>query len=164
MLFLLLGVPFTCGYTKGMEPKVVAVSGGFDPLHIGHVRMLQEAKALGDRLVVIVNNDAWLTTKKGFVFMPEHERVEILRAIACVDDVVLTDHTHDDTDRSVVRALRQLRPHIFANGGDRKDEADVPESGVCKEFGIEMVFGIGYGGKIQSSSWLTDTKRTQTEL
>jgi D-beta-D-heptose 7-phosphate kinase/D-beta-D-heptose 1-phosphate adenosyltransferase len=134
---------------------VVAVSGGFDPIHFGHVRMLQEAKALGDKLVVILNNDNWLTDKKGKPFMSEAERKEILEAIKGVDRVVLTDHTLGDPDRSVCRALRETKPDIFANGGDRHPDGDpIPEVELCKELGIEMVYSVGHGGKVQSSSWL----------
>lgn len=133
---------------------VVAVSGGFDPLHIGHIRMFRKAKALGDTLVVILNNDNWLRTKKGYAFMPEKERAEIIRFLPFVDAVVLTDHKPSDPDTSVQRALEKLKPSIFANGGDRKKMADIPEAKVCKELGIKMVFNVGEGGKIQSSSWM----------
>lgn len=136
--------------------KTVAVSGGFDPIHIGHLRMFEEARKLGDRLVVIINNDNWLKTKKGFAFMPEEERAEIIKGFACVDDVYITKHTENDPDRSVCKALAELKPDIFANGGDRKDVRDIPEAAVCEEHGIEMIFGIGAGGKVQSSSWLTN--------
>jgi len=135
------------------EVKWVAVSGGFDPLHVGHVRMLEEARKLGDKLVVIVNNDNWLRNKKGFVFMPEAERAELIRAFSFVDKVVLTDHKPNDPDRSVVRALRKLRPAIFANGGDRFLK-NTPEAQVCDELDIETVFNVGQGGKVQSSSWM----------
>lgn len=137
--------------------KVVAISGGFDPVHIGHVRYIQESRALGDKLVVILNNDNWLTNKKGFVFMPEAERKEILEAMTGVDEVVITDHILGDEDRSVVRALRALKPHIFANGGDRgPDGVPVPEAVACDELGIEMVYNVGRGGKVQSSSALAE--------
>jgi cytidyltransferase-like protein len=99
--------------------KLVAVSGGFDPIHIGHVRMIREARALGDELVVILNNDNWLMAKKGFVFMPEAERQEIIEALEGVSKVVLTKHVENDPDRSVCEALREIHPDIFANGGDR---------------------------------------------
>lgn len=135
--------------------KVVAVSGGFDPIHIGHVRLFKEARDLGDSLVVILNNDAWLRAKKGFAFMPEAERAEIIREFPFVDTVIITGHAENDSDRSVARALRAIRPHIFANGGDRKAAADIPEAAVCEELGIKMVFNVGQGGKVQSSSWLT---------
>ena len=137
-------------------PKTVAVSGGFDPIHIGHVRMFKEARALSDRLVVILNNDNWLVTKKGFAFMPEAERAEIIREFPFVDEVVITSHVPSDPDRSVCRELAAIQPQIFANGGDRKHVADIPEAAVCAEYGIEMVFNVGFGGKVQSSSWLTE--------
>lgn len=143
------------------KKKVVMVSGGFDPIHIGHIRMFERAKALGDELVVVLNNDNWLRKKKQHVFMPERERKEILEALRVVDRVVLTKHEPDPKDMSVSRELREIQPDIFANGGDR-NEADAanPQSSLykdintCKEEGIEMVFNIGDGGKIQSSSWL----------
>ena len=142
------------------KPIVVAVSGGFDPLHIGHIRMFQEAKALGDELVVILNNDHWLRNKKGFVFMSETERKEIIESIRGVDRVIITDHKPND-ERSVCRTLRELRPDIFANGGDRKPYGDPPpEVPVCEELGIKMTYDVGTGGKVQSSSWLV-AKATQ---
>lgn len=132
---------------------MVAVSGGFDPVHVGHVRMFEAAKKLGDELVVILNNDHWLRKKKRHVFMPEKERKEVLEAFGCVDRVVLTGHGHDPDDMSVAHELRKVRPHIFANGGDRFAD-NVPEVAVCKKIGCEMVFRVGRGGKVQSSSWL----------
>ncbi len=138
------------------QPKVrwVAVSGGFDPIHIGHVRMFREAKSLGDKLVVIVNNDHWLRKKKGYAFMPQRERMELIQSLPFVDRVVFTDHRKDDPDMSVARTLAKLKPAIFANGGDRRNINDIPEGAVCKKYGIKMVFNVGCGGKIQSSSWL----------
>ena len=138
-----------------MENKIitVVVSGGFDPVHIGHVRMFQEARALGDRLVVVLNNDNWLMLKKGFVFMPEAERKEVIEAFRAVDEVVLTKHEAGTTDMSICKALEELRPDIFANGGDRKLE-NIPEVATCEAIGCEMVFNVGRGGKVQSSSEL----------
>lgn len=142
------------------SPIIVAISGGFDPIHIGHIRLIQEASALGDELVVIMNNDNWLRMKKGFVFMPQHERKEIIEAIHGVTRVVFTDHEDGTTDWSVCNTLRVIRPHIFANGGDRKPDGDpVPEVDLCKECGIQMVYNLGKGGKVQSSSWLTAQDR-----
>lgn len=142
------------------DEKWVAVSGGFDPVHIGHVRLFQSAKQLGDRLVVILNNDNWLRTKKGFVFMPQKERAELIRSFPFVDKVVVTDHKKDDTDKSVVRALRKLRPAVFANGGDRKPSADpIPEVAACKKLGIKIMYNVGHGGKVQSSSWMIEAAR-----
>lgn len=137
------------------KKKVVAVSGGFDPVHIGHVRMFKEAKALGDELVVILNNDNWLTLKKGYAFMPQDERREVIEAFGAVDKVMLTFHEPGTTDMSVCKELEHLRPDIFANGGDRKSD-NIPEYKVCERLGIEMAFNVGQGGKVQSSSWLID--------
>ncbi|MBL8029656.1 MAG: adenylyltransferase/cytidyltransferase family protein [Candidatus Doudnabacteria bacterium] len=143
--------------------KTVAVSGGFDPIHIGHVEMFQEAKALGEKLIVIVNNDNWLMKKKGFVFMPEKERVEIIKSIRYVDEVILTKHEPGPKDMSVCQALEELRPDIFANGGDRKPDGDpVPEVELCNRLGIELVYNIGKSGKIQSSSELVKKAKEKT--
>ncbi|PWB38239.1 MAG: hypothetical protein C3F02_04510 [Parcubacteria group bacterium] len=131
----------------------VAVSGGFDPLHIGHVRMFRAAKKLGDNLTVILNNDNWLKVKKGFAFMPEKERAEIIRNIKWVDQVVITTHKPNTKDMSICKELTRIKPNIFANGGDRK-LGNIPEVPVCRRHHIKMVFNIGHGGKIQSSSWL----------
>lgn len=132
---------------------IVAVSGGFDPIHIGHVRLLQEAKKLGDKLIVILNNDNWLKKKKGFIFMPQKERKEVIEAIKGVDRVVITSHKADSVDMSVCPELKKIRPHVFANGGDRK-LGNIPEAPICEKYGIKMIFNVGKGGKIQSSSWL----------
>ena len=135
------------------KPVVVAVSGGFDPVHIGHVRLFERAKALGDKLVVILNNDHWLRAKKQHVFMPDYERAEIIRSLRPVDEVILTKHGPNPSDMSVCAELAEIRPDIFANGGDRKLD-NIPEVPTCEAIGCEMIFNIGDGGKIQSSSWL----------
>jgi D-beta-D-heptose 7-phosphate kinase/D-beta-D-heptose 1-phosphate adenosyltransferase len=146
---------------KVKSPKiVVAVSGGFDPVHGGHIRLFKAAKNLGDELVVILNNDNWLKKKKGFVFIKEKERKKILEAIRWVDKVVVSRHSKNPKDMSVSRDLEIIRPNIFANGGDR-DEKDAanPKSSLyqdimtCKKLGIKMVFNVG-GKKVQSSSWI----------
>ncbi len=140
--------------------KIVMVSGGFDPVHIGHVRMFHEAKALGDKLIVVINNDNWLKLKKGYAFMPEHERKEIIEAFGPVDEVLFTGHSENAEDMSVCEELRKIRPHIFANGGDRKPDWDpVPEVAVCEELNIEIVYNVGHGGKVQSSSDLVKKAR-----
>ncbi len=129
--------------------KTVVVSGGFDPIHVGHLRMFQEAAKLGN-LTVVINTDEWLLRKKKYVFMSWDERAEIISAFSCVDKVVKAS----DEDRTVCQTLRELRPDIFANGGDRVSY-NTPESLVCEELGIEMVYGVG-GGKVQSSSDLVN--------
>lgn len=147
-----------------MSEKIVCVSGGFDPIHIGHVRMIQEAAKYGE-VVVILNNDNWLRAKKGFVFMPEVERMEIVAALKGVSKVILTGHEEFPKDHSVCFELEYLRPDIFCNGGDRK-EGCIPtaEEEVCKRLGIQMLFNVG-GGKIQSSSELVRrSNETRTVL
>ena len=138
---------------KAGKKIVVAVSGGFDPIHVGHVRLFEEAKKLGDELVVILNNDNWLRKKKRHIFMPDVERKEVIEALKPVDRVVLTKHEKNTEDMSVCRELRELKPDIFANGGDRT-HSNIPEVPVCNEIGCTMIFNIGDGGKVQSSSWL----------
>lgn len=123
----------------------VATSGYFNPLHVGHLRLLEEAKLLGDYLIVIVNNDEQVKLKGSKPFMNETERCEIVRGIRYVDSVVLSI----DNDRTVCKTLEMIKPDIFAKGGDSTVE-NVPEQDICK-----VVFGIG-GEKIQSSSWLKE--------
>jgi D-beta-D-heptose 7-phosphate kinase/D-beta-D-heptose 1-phosphate adenosyltransferase len=130
--------------------KKVVVSGGFDPIHAGHLRMFQAARKLGDYLIVVLNNDNWLRKKKGCEFMPEEERKEIIEGFSCVDEVILTKHGLNDEDVSICKSLEEIQPDIYANGGDRKAD-NIPEYGLCNQIGIEMVFNVG-GGKIQSSS------------
>ncbi len=135
------------------KKKVVMVSGGFDPVHIGHVRMFNEAKKLGDELVVVLNNDNWLKLKKGYVFMPEKERKEIIEAFRAVDKVVLSNHKKETKDMSVGKEIKVLRPHIFAQGGDRHvRNIPSPEVLICDKIGCQIVNNVGRGGKVQSSS------------
>jgi len=130
---------------------VVAVSGYFDPIHVGHLEYLKLAKQLGDKLVVIINNDFQARIKKGKSFMNENDRVEIVASLKCVDEVFLSI----DRDSSVCKSLEFIQPNIFANGGDRKLE-EIPETKIMKKYGIKMVDGLG--GKIRSSSDLTGIK------
>lgn len=130
--------------------KIILVSGGFDPPHIGHVRMFKEAAKWG-RVVVAINSDEWLMRKKGYVFMPWEQRAEIIREFASVDVV----SAFDDSDDTACDAIRKFRPDAFANGGDRKKD-NTPEMELCDELGIQMLWGIGGKDKPQSSSWLVD--------
>ena len=132
--------------------KVVAIAGGFDPVHKGHIRLIQEAARLGGKLVIILNNDNWLKKKKGFAFMAEDERAEVLRAIRGIDEVIITSHQENPADMSVCKEVEDLKPDIFANGGDRFAD-DIPEFKLCNKLGIKMVFNVG-GKKAQSSSGL----------
>lgn len=146
---------------KRKKEIVVAVSGGFDPIHVGHARLFHEAKKLGDELVVILNNDNWLRRKKHVIFMPESERKEVIEGFRSVDKVILTRHPKNPKDMSVCAELRKLKPEIFANGGDRNTKDARKKSSslsadqiLCQKLGIRMVFNVGRGGKVQSSSWL----------
>jgi len=144
--------------TKNKKKKVVMVSGGFDPLHIGHIRYMKEAKKLGDKLIVVINNDNWLRAKKGKEFMPENDRKEILEAFHFVDEVFISNHKknmdyNNPNQKSVCEEIKIIKPHIFANGGDRHPDGDpVPEVALCEELGIELIYNVGKGGKVRSSS------------
>ena len=129
----------------------VAVSGYFDPIHVGHLEYLKMAKELGDSLVVIVINNYQCNLKKGKPFMDQNDRLEIVKALRFVDEVFLSI----DQDRTVCKSLEAVRPNIFANGGDRAT-SEVPETPICKKYNIKMVDGLG--DKIRSSSNLTGLK------
>lgn len=132
--------------------QTVAISGGFDPIHIGHIRMIREAANYGE-VTVILNSDEWLTRKKNYVFSPWEQRAEILRALECVAKVVPVD----DSDGSVCEALNRIDPDYFANGGDRI-YSNTPETELCEKLGIKMLWNIG-GGKVTSSQWMVDAVR-----
>ena len=134
-----------------MNKNKIAVSGYFDPLHVGHLEYLELAKSLGDYLIVIVNNDLQAKLKKGKSFMCEDDRVKIVSALRIVDEVVLAI----DEDKTVRQTLALIQPNVFANGGDR-NVGEIPESPICKEHNIKLVDGLG--DKIRSSSELTGIK------
>ena len=131
---------------------IVVVSGGFDPVHSGHIKLIKQARLLGDSLIVGLNSDEWLARKKGRAFMPWTERLCVLNNLAPVDEV----YTFDDDDGTACHLLQQVRAHyptariIFANGGDRTQD-NIPEMTVP---GIEFAFGIGGEDKSNSSSWI----------
>ncbi len=142
--------------------KIVIVTGGFDPLHSGHIAFFKAARTLGDRLIVGLNSDEWLTRKKGRPFMPLQERMAIVGNLAVVDEVVV----YNDDDGSSCDAIRMVKARhpnaeiIFANGGDRTQE-NIPEMSVPD---VEFVFGVGGHDKKNSSSWiLEDWKKPRTE-
>ena len=140
--------------------NVIIVSGGFDPVHKGHIRMFREAANLGAQVIVGLNSDVWLTRKKGKPFMNWDERAEILESCKFVNQVLPFDDS-DDTASDVIFKVCKLYYKedvnvYFANGGDR-GKGNVPELNVCKDLNVVMLWGIG-GGKIQSSSWLINKK------
>jgi len=143
--------------------RLVVTSGGFDPMHVGHLRCLLESAAFARqsghkiRLAVIVNSDGFLIRKKGYAFMPASERMEIIAGVAGVNYVV----PWDDGTQTVTGALAILKPFAFTKGGDRDAEANVPEFDICREIGCNVIFGVG-GGKIQSSTQLVNQLRSNT--
>jgi cytidyltransferase-like protein len=134
--------------------KIVLVTGGFDPVHSGHIAYFKAARALGDMLIVGLNSDEWLTRKKGRAFMPWNERLCVINNLAMVDEV----YTFDDDDGSARHFIQQVKAHypddhlIFANGGDRTAN-NIPE---MTETGVEFQFGVGGEDKKNSSSWILE--------
>lgn len=134
---------------KNLEEKflksVVVASGYFDPIHVGHIEYLELAKTMGDKLVVIVNNDWQAALKKGKSFMKETDRLKIVSSLKCVDEVFLSI----DKDKTVCKSLEAINPNIFAKGGDRFSD-EIPESKICEKLNIDIIDGLGE--KIRSSS------------
>lgn len=132
--------------------KIVCISGYFDPLHVGHLEYMENAKKIGGnhaKLMIIVNNDQQAQLKKGSSFMPCDERIKIIQALRVVDLVIKSI----DQDRTVCQTLATItpKPDYFCNGGDQNNQS-IPEAPICQQLGIELVDGLG--DKIQSSSWL----------
>jgi cytidyltransferase-like protein len=137
-----------------MLNRVVLVTGGFDPLHSGHIEYLKSARALGNILIVGVNSDAWLRRKKGRAFMPGPERIAVIENLKFVDHCILFNDD-DDTAIEAIRNVKIMYPNseiIFANGGDRTAE-NIPE---MSEPDVEFIFGVGGEDKKNSSSWILD--------
>ncbi len=131
--------------------KKVAISGYFDPIHVGHLEYIEMSKKLGDYLIVIVNNNKQCVLKKGKPFMDEMDRMKIVKAIKWVDEVFLSV----DEDGTVCESLEKIKPDVFTNGGDRHN-IECPEAVVCRKYKIELLDGMG--DKIRSSSDLTGLK------
>ena len=133
--------------------KLIVVSGGFDPIHSGHIAYLKSAKSYGDKLIVALNSDAWLEKKKGKFFMPWDERKSIIEAIKYVDEVISFEDDEKGSCINALEAINKIYPSedvYFANGGDR-DKKNIPEMSVM---GINFLFGIGGNDKKNSSSWI----------
>lgn len=128
----------------------VAVSGAFDPIHVGHIRYIREAAKLGDKLVVILNGDDFLLRKKGFVFRPFEDRKEILENIKGVDEVIASV----DEDQTVRKTLELVKPDIFAKGGYTAGTENIPEVETCRSIGCKLVMNVG-GSKIGADKELS---------
>ena len=139
------------------EKPTVMVSGGFDPVHVGHIRMIREAAEHGD-VIVIANSDEWLYRKKGFNFMDFKSRYEILDAIK---GVVLVDSVND-SDETVCDAIKRHKPTYFANGGERGKD-NTPEVMLCKELGVELLWGVG-GDEIYGGARATAKRRNNNKM
>src|SRR3989338_421757 len=133
--------------------KVVATSGGFDPLHPGHISCILESKRYGDVLAVIVNGDAFLRAKKGKPFQDLRTRCSVVSAIRGVDFVIPFEIENDST---VSRALEIIRPSVFAKGGDRVDKETIPEWEVCEKHNIEIITEVGLKKEWSSSQFLKE--------
>ena len=165
-------------WNQDWRKSVIILSGGFDPIHKGHLRMFREASWLGHQVIVGLNSDEWLTRKKGKPFMEFYERKEILEGIKYISSVVKFDDT-DDTANALISQVRStynggmfnhtysdVNPTgrndyeiYFANGGDR-GKGNTPEMDTCRKLDVTMLWGVG-GGKIQSSSWLIDGEKSE---
>lgn len=134
--------------------RIAVVSGYFNPLHVGHLRMMVAARELGEHLLVLVNNDEQQLLKKGRIIVPLEDRLEIVRALSVVDVATATSDT-DETVRQSLRDVRTSFPHavlVFANGGDRSSRTAISEAEVCAELDVELAFGVGGEVKADSSS------------
>ena len=140
-------------FDEEKEKPTVMVSGGFDPVHVGHIRMIRAAAEYGD-VIVIANSDEWLYRKKGFNFMDFEKRAEILNSIK---GVILVDSVND-IDGTVCEAITRHKPTYFANGGDR-GRSNTPEQNVCEELGVELLWGVGGDYKADASSDLVNRFR-----
>jgi cytidyltransferase-like protein len=144
--------------------RIVLITGGFDPLHSGHIAYINAARELGDSLIVGVNSDEWLCRKKGQEFMPWEERATIIAALHTVDRVINFDDS-DNSAKDAIKKVRAIHPHariIFANGGDRT-HLDIPEMDIADD-NLQFVFGVGGFNKANSSSWiLQEWKAPKTE-
>ena len=133
------------------------VSGGFDPFHVGHLRMFQDASKLADKVIVLLNNDEWLVKKKGKPFMNQNQRKEILEEFKSISEVIIQTSNEPSSSEAIEEFVKKnpYKSICYCNGGDRSNIKNIRESEVCKKLKVNLEFGIGGDNKIESSSDLT---------
>ena len=142
------------------------ISGGFDPVHIGHLAMIKDAKKIADDVIVLLNSDKWLVRKKGKPFMVEAQRAQILEEFESVSEVIIQEKDDDDSSNNAIIDFynsHKKRTICYCNGGDRSQEDKIREAETCKNLGIDLRFGIGGIHKLESSSNLTKNHLSETE-
>ena len=140
---------------KNIKGRVVLTSGGYDPIHPGHVSCINDSAKLGDVMVVVVNGDWFLTNKKGKPFMTLQDRLFIVDSLK---SVTFTIPFEIENDTTVIKALEEIKPDLFTKGGDRFDAKTIPEWDVCEKYGIEIVTGVGLPKKWHSSKLVLNAK------
>lgn len=146
--------------------KFALLSGGFDPVHIGHLAMIKEANNIADEVIILLNSDKWLTRKKGKPFMVEKQRALILEEFESISKVIIQTNDDDDSSNNAIIEFYEANPKktiCYCNGGDRSQESKIRESEICKSLGINLEFGIGGIHKIESSSNLTKNHLSNKE-
>ena len=152
MISVIISVALFWSYKVSM--KIVILSGFFNPLHGGHLDMIEEAANMADKLIVIVNNDIQQQIKKGKIILDEQNRLRLISAIKHIDDAILAIDEAPPVSETI-RIIAREHPNdeiIFANGGDRSSSKVVPETAMCNEFGIKMIYGVGGTHKADSST------------
>jgi cytidyltransferase-like protein len=144
--------------------KIVIISGYFNPIHIGHIKLLHAAKKIGDQVVVIVNNDTQQMRKKGKIIMNQHDRLVIVKSIVYVDNACLSMDSDDTVCQTILSIINHSmysgNEFIFANGGDRDESKKVPEAEICERAGIKMIFDCGGTEKADSSTRINNLIET----
>jgi len=149
-----------------MNNTIVLVTGGFDPIHSGHLAYFKEARKLGHKLIVGLNSDDWLTRKKGRPFMTWEERASIIKELTIVDDVISFDDSNDTANDAIYKCLQRYNDYklCFANGGDRSNLTTPEYKTYGKTPWVTFAFGVGGDHKLNSSSWILDNWKTQKTI
>tara|TARA_B100000965_G_scaffold403643_1_gene432322 strand:+ start:1653 stop:2432 length:780 start_codon:yes stop_codon:yes gene_type:complete len=147
--------------------KCALLSGGFDPVHVGHLAMIKEANEIAEEVVILLNSDKWLKRKKGKPFMVESQRAQILEEFESVSRVIIQTDDDDDSSNNAIESFVKNNPKktiCYCNGGDRSNEKKIREATVCKKYNVDLIFGIGGVHKLESSSNLTKNYLSEIEI